>query len=190
MLIKCWNTCLHQNFQVPPCWSTWSFYVVLSLQPRSAWHLKISRFFVASEVVGVYSNTYQGWPSSCRQGYIRVAELQAPHKSLIENDIWTLRWVNAQHDVGRFLCFLLKRVGYGKSPKLMWHSGVVSCPVQCRIEKSTVSQGCGHPKQRTCRAAHPSFPCAASIGPGSRESMPWSRSNSSMSKYYGFWSPM
>lgn len=127
VLIKCWKTCLHQKCQVPPAGPPGR---QKSLQPRSAWHLKISRFFVASEVVGVYSNTYQGWPSSiCSQGKsCRVAFLTRD---------WTWHLKEAEMSESSTWCwtFSFERVGYGKSPKLMWHSGIVSCPVQCRLDK-------------------------------------------------------
>ena len=149
------------------------------LQPRSAWHLKISRFFVASEVVGVYSNTYQGWPSSiCSQGKsCRVAFLTRD---------WTWHLKEAEMSECSTWCWTFSF----ETSRLWWITKTYVTQwdrfMSCSMSTRKISQHCGHPKQRTCRAAHPSFPCAASIRPGSRESMPWSRSNSSMSKYYGF----
>lgn len=111
-----------------PCWSTWSWKIPSTKKRMAPENLEVLRSLRGCRCIQQYLSGLAIDKSAVR---VRVAELLSSQE--IEHDIWrTLRWVNAQHDVGRFL---LKRAGYGESPKLMWHSGIVSCPVQCRLEK-------------------------------------------------------
>ena len=87
---------MHKKKAKYPCWSILSFYPVF-FQPRSTWHLKISRLFIAAEVVGVYGNTYRRWlaasnPASASREATRV-RVTSSHLNIV----W--KWHLKDHEI-------------------------------------------------------------------------------------------